>query len=185
MKRVLNKLVQRPAILPLSQRNNIERSPGLCPLRWVWLLSPPPPTPSSNTLSLCLSSLQCCGSMIFWCGSGSCYFRHWPSRCQKKVNKIFSAYYFLKEHLHHFSKIKSQNESQNSRNNGFSYFFMMIEGSRSGSRVGSGSESIPLNSGYRTRIREAKKHVDPVDPDPQHCFSLCRIVQCIDWQDDF
>jgi hypothetical protein len=27
IKRVLNKLVQRPAILPLSQRNNIERSP--------------------------------------------------------------------------------------------------------------------------------------------------------------
>jgi hypothetical protein len=22
----------------------------------------------------------------------------------------------------------------------------------------------------RIRIREAKKHVDPVDPDPQHCF---------------
>ncbi len=43
----------------------------------------------------------------------------------------------------------SQKESQNSRNQGFSYYFcMMIEGSGSGSR----------------------KHVDPVDPDPQHCF---------------
>jgi hypothetical protein len=42
---------------------------------------------------------QCCGSMTFWCGSGSadprlwlmdpgsgsCYFRHWPSRCQQKT----------------------------------------------------------------------------------------------------
>jgi hypothetical protein len=28
-------------------------------------------------------------------------------------NTIFSAYYFLKVHLHHFSKIKSQKESQN------------------------------------------------------------------------
>jgi hypothetical protein len=31
-------------------------------------------------------------------------------RCQQKNNflKRFSAYYFLKAHLHHFSKIKSQ-----------------------------------------------------------------------------
>jgi hypothetical protein len=37
-------------------------------------------------------------------------------------------------HLDHFSKIKRQKESQNSRNQGFSYYFcMMIEGSGSGS----------------------------------------------------
>jgi hypothetical protein len=30
-------------------------------------------------------------------------------------NTIFSAYYSLKVHLHHFSKIKSQRESQNRR----------------------------------------------------------------------
>ncbi len=61
-------------------------------------------------------------------------------------NTIFSAYYFLKLHLHHFSKIKSQKESQNSMNQGFSYSFcMMIE--ESGSRAGSGSGSIPLTSG--------------------------------------
>jgi hypothetical protein len=41
----------------------------------------------------------------------------------------------LKLHLHHFSKIKSQKESQNSMNQGFSYYFcMIIEGS--GSRSG-------------------------------------------------
>jgi hypothetical protein len=58
----------------------------------------------------------------------------------KFFNEIFSAYYFLKVQLHHFSKIKSQKESQNSRNQGFSYYFcMMIEGS--------GSGSIPLTSG--------------------------------------
>ncbi len=61
-------------------------------------------------------------------------------------NTIFSAYDFLKLHLHHFPKIKIQKESQNSRNKGFSYYFcMMIEGS--GSRAGSGSGSIPLTSG--------------------------------------
>ncbi len=59
---------------------------------------------------------------------------------KKKFNTFFSAYYFLKLHLHHFSKIKSQKESQNSRNQGFSYYFcMMIEGS--------GSGSIPVTSG--------------------------------------
>ncbi len=40
----------------------------------------------------------------------------------------FSADYFLKVHLHYFSKTKSQKDSQNSRNQGFSYYFcMMIE----------------------------------------------------------
>ncbi len=46
----------------------------------------------------------------------------------------------MKVHLHDFSKIKSQKESKNSRYQGFSYYFyMMIEGS--------GSGSIPLKSG--------------------------------------
>jgi hypothetical protein len=66
-------------------------------------------------------------------------------------NKIFSAYYFLKVHLHHFSKIKSQKESQNRRNQGFSYYFcMMIEVS------GSGSGSIPLTSGSGSGSRRPK-----------------------------
>jgi hypothetical protein len=56
-------------------------------------------------------------------------------------NTIFSAYYFLKIHLHHLSKMKSQKESQNSTNQGFSYYFCMII-------EGSGSGSIPLTSGY-------------------------------------
>ncbi len=66
-------------------------------------------------------------------------------------NTIFSAYYFLNVHLHHFSKIKSQKESQNRRNQGFSYYFcMMIEGS------GSGSGSIPLTSGSGSGSRRPK-----------------------------
>ncbi len=73
-------------------------------------------------------------------GSGSCYFCHWPSRRQHKTNlfKGFSAYYFLKVHLHHFSKTKSKKKSQNSRNQGFSYYFcLLIEGLTSGSWSGS------------------------------------------------
>jgi hypothetical protein len=62
----------------------------------------------------------------------------------------------MKLHLHHFSKIKSQKESQNSRNQSFSsYFCMMIEGS--GFRAGSGSRSIPLTSGSGSRSGRPKK----------------------------
>ncbi len=79
-------------------------------------------------------------------------------------NTIFSAHYFLKVHLHHFSKIKSQKESQNIRNQGFSYYFcMMIEG----------SGSIPLTSGSGSwrpknmwiRIRNTGLHYVS---DPEH-----------------
>jgi hypothetical protein len=92
-----------------------------------------------------LGWIRICGSMPLTNGSGSCYFHHWPSRCQQKLifNTIFSAYYFLKVHLHHFLKIKSRKESQDSRNQGFSYYFcMIIEGSGFGSKpLTSGSES--------------------------------------------
>ncbi len=45
--------------------------------------------------------------------------------------KSFSAYYFLKVLLHHFSKVISQ-KSQNSGNQGFSYHFcLIIQGSGS------------------------------------------------------
>jgi hypothetical protein len=90
------------------------------------------------------------GSMPLTNGSGSFYFRHWPSRYQQKTNffnTIFSAYDFLKLHLHHFSKIKIQKEKQNSGNQGYSYYFcMMIEGSGSGSWR-------PKNMWIRIRIR--------------------------------
>ena len=42
--------------------------------------------------------------------TGSCYFPQWPSRLQKKVFQSFFYVYFLKLHLHHFSKIKSHKE---------------------------------------------------------------------------
>ncbi len=82
-------------------------------------------------------------------GSGSFFFRH-CLRCQQKTdffNTIFSADHFMKLHLHHFPKIKIQKESQNRRNQGFSYYFcMMIEGSGSGSWR-------PKNTWIRIRIR--------------------------------
>ncbi len=61
---------------------------------------------------------------------------------------IFSAYYFLKVHLHHFSKIKSQKDDDRRI------------------RIHTSDQWI------RIRILEAQKHVDPVDPapapDPEH-----------------
>jgi hypothetical protein len=41
-------------------------------------------------------------------------------------NKSFSAYYFMKAHLHHFSKIKIKKKSQSSRNPGFSDYFGLV-----------------------------------------------------------
>ncbi len=49
----------------------------------------------------------------------------------------FSAHYFLKVHLHHFYKIKNvTKKSQNSRNQGFSFYFCLMIGG-SGSEAGS------------------------------------------------
>jgi hypothetical protein len=65
-----------------------------------------------------------------------------PLRGQQKNFLRFFAY-FLKVHLHHFSKIKVINKSQISRNQCFSYYFcLMIEGS--------GSGSISLTNGSAT-----------------------------------
>jgi hypothetical protein len=74
----------------------------------------------------------------------------------------FSAHFFLKVHLHHFSKIKKvQKKSQNSKNQGFSYCFCLtIEGSGSGAGsvprtnvCGSGSGSRrPKTSGSATLV---------------------------------
>ncbi len=62
---------------------------------------------------------------------------------KKLILKSFSAYYILKVHLHHFSKIQSPKEvTKQYESRFFLHFFpLMIEGS------GSGSVSIPLIGG--------------------------------------
>jgi hypothetical protein len=66
---------------------------------------------------------------------------------EKLIKKSFPVYYFFKvlNSYTSFSKIKSQKKmSQNSRNQGFSHFIcLLIEGSASVSRAGSGSRYIP------------------------------------------
>ncbi len=91
----------------------------------------------------------------FGCSSGSCYFRHWPSRSQQKTKiKSFSACYFLKVHLHNFLKIKSQKEVTKRYE---SRFFLL---------------SLLTDRRNRIRIQKAQKHTSPTDPDsdPQHCW---------------
>jgi hypothetical protein len=115
---------------------------------------------------------QCSVSMTSWCGSGSgsanpCLRLMDPDPdadpdpatfiidLQEANKKLifflrFSAFYYLKVHLHNFSKIKSPKEVKNSRNQSLSYYFcLMIEGFRSGS--GAGSRSTPLTSGSGSR----------------------------------
>ncbi len=110
--------------------------------------------------------------ILGWIRIRSLLFSSLTFKIQQKTNffnTIFSAYYFLKLHLHHFLKKKSQKESQNSRNQGFSYYFCMtIEG----------SGSIPLTSGSGSGWpKNCEKHVDPVDPDPQHWNKVYKKIQ--------
>jgi hypothetical protein len=61
---------------------------------------------------------QCCGSITFLCGSGSADPAFFIIDLQDASKKLiflhkFSAYYFLKVHLYHFSK--GSKKSQNSR----------------------------------------------------------------------
>jgi hypothetical protein len=70
-------------------------------------------------------------------------------------NTIFSAY-FLKVHLHHtsFQRYKKSKESQNRRNQGFSYYFcMMIEGSGSIPLTSGSGSGRPENMWIQIRIR--------------------------------
>ncbi len=66
-------------------------------------------------------------SMPLTCGSGSCYFRHWPSRCQQKTNFQHNFFCLLPVLFEgtctSFFQDKSQKESQNRRNQGFLTIF--------------------------------------------------------------
>jgi hypothetical protein len=71
----------------------------------------------SNTAFWLVSNWQCSGSLTIWCGSGfeTFFFDHKDVNKKLTFKKRFSAHYFLKVYLHHFSKIKSPKKSKNSR----------------------------------------------------------------------
>ncbi len=66
-------------------------------------------------------------------GSGSCTFASDLQDANKKLFLSSFAYYFLKVHLHHSSQIKRHEKSQNSRNQGLSYWCCLMRESGSGS----------------------------------------------------
>ncbi len=91
-------------------------------------------------------------------GSGSNYFRHWPSRCRQKTI-FFKKSLLLFEGtftVHHFSKIRSPKEVTKQYESRFFLLFLLAD----------------------RRIREAQKHVDP-DPDPEHCEEVFLTVKNI------
>ncbi len=59
---------------------------------------------------------------------------------------------FLRLHLHHFSMIKMHKKSQNSRNQGFSYYFCLMIGR-------SGAESVPRTNGSGSVMPKIVLHV--------------------------
>ncbi len=77
-------------------------------------------------------------------------------------NLLRIRFYFLKGslHLHNFSKIKSHKEVQNSRNQGFSYYFCLTI-------KWPGSGFVPLTNRSR-RPKNLRLLV------PQHCFEVLR-----------
>ncbi len=98
------------------------------------------------------------GSIPLTNGSGSCYFRHCPTRCQQKTNFLTQFFllvrYSLKVHLHYFSKIKSQKGSQNSWIQDFFLLFLHDDRRIRSIPLTSGSEpGRPKNMWIRIRIR--------------------------------
>ncbi len=103
---------------------------------------------------------QCCGSMTFWCGSGSedpCLWLMDPDPAifiidlqDAKKNLLKNKFFcllFFESTFTSFFKDKKSKKSQNSRNQGFSYCFcLMIEG----------SGSIPLTYGSGSGSRRPK-----------------------------
>ncbi len=76
--------------------------------------------------------------------SGSCYFRHWSSRCQQKLIFFNFSWLLLFEcTFTSFFKVKKSKSHKSTRNQGFSYYFsLMIEGS------GYGTTPLTNGSGY-------------------------------------
>ncbi len=152
------------------------------------------PVPVSN-----LPANQCCGSgdilvririrgsvpLTSGSDSGSCYFLQWPSRWQKKkkIFQCFFAYYILKLHLYHFSKLKNHKEVTKQQE--IRFFLPFLFGNRRIRiririrtwyyRSGSGS-SRPKNIQIRIRIRNTAGNVVFRVQGPSGSLSNCNSV---------
>ncbi len=101
------------------------------------------------------------GSMPLTNGSGfgsSYFFIDLQDANKKLILKSFSAYYFLKVHLHHFSKRKKSKRSHKTVENKVFVFLTILIDDRT------------------IQIREAQKHVDP---DPEQCYKGSYFVRLV------
>ena len=100
-------------------------------------------------------------------GSGSSYFRHWPSRWQQKQifkKKLFCLLLFEGIFTWFFKDKKSK---RSRKGVGIKVFLLFLLGDR----------RIWIHtSDYWIRIQKAQKHTDPTDLDPQHCFAKSGLV---------
>ncbi len=96
-------------------------------------------------------------------GSGSYYFRHWPSIRQQKNNnkKSFSVLFLFDGSF--ISVFKDKKSKRSHKTVRIKVFLTILLDDR----------SIRIHtSDYWIRTREAQKHADPVDPDPEHWLQL-------------
>ncbi len=109
-------------------------------------------------------------------GSGSCYYRQWPSRRKNKKFDfflIFFSYYILKVHLHNFSKIKSHKEV--TKQIGINVFLNIFDWWEK-------DPDPELDPDLYLWLIDpdsdpgGSKHMDPTDPDPQHWFFSLSLI---------
>ena len=132
--------------------------------------------------------MKCSGSMTFWCGSGSsdpCLWFIDPDSgpdpaffvidLQDANKKLILKIFLLIEDTF-TSFFKDKKKSKRSHKTVESRFILLLLLNDRRIRIRSRIGCIP-----RLRIREAQKHVDPMDPDPvdldpdpEHCFLLIK-----------
>jgi hypothetical protein len=107
-------------------------------------------------------------------------------KISRERNSFSALYYFLKVHLHHFSKIKSHKEvTKHLESRLFLLCFLKKEGSGAGSVPLANRSGRPKNNTVGKKMNEifkldwpdpgeAQKYTDPTnpDPDPQHSLEL-------------
>jgi hypothetical protein len=108
------------------------------------------------------SCRQCCGSMTFWCGSGSadpCLLLMDPDPAIFVINVpdtnkklfFFKVLHFLKVHLHNFSKINSQKKVAKQKESRF-FLLLLLDDRR-----------IRIHTSERIRIRNTACRIVPLD----------------------
>jgi hypothetical protein len=109
------------------------------------------------------------------CGSGSFYFRQWPSQDANK--KLFFYIVFLLitlwRYMYIIFKDKKSKRCHKAVQESRFFLLFLLSDRRIQIRIRSQIRIHTSEWWIRIRIQEAQKHVDPVDPDPQHSSKIC------------